>query len=246
MDKKKRKSLVENIKSFAFAIFVVLLIRSSVIEAFKIPSGSMIPTLFIGDNIFVNKFTYGVKLPFYDWIANDPLYLTKTTMPERGDVIVFKYPLDESVHYIKRVIGLPGDRIRVERKALFINGQPVPRKRITDPAVIDAVIGNLDWAYDKTTLELYEEDVPGTTKKHWVILDSVNNNFEDFPEVTVPEGKIFAMGDDRDYSADSRVWGFVPFKNVRGKAMFIWLNIWIDLDKSQFFFHPSRIGKLIR
>src|SRR5690242_10825272 len=109
----RKKWLIENVTSLGMAVLIVLMIRSSVIEAFKIPSGSMIPTLYIGDHIFVNKFAYGLKIPFSDWVTDHPIYLVKRDPPKRGDIIVFKYPKDESFYYIKRVVGVPGDTIEL-------------------------------------------------------------------------------------------------------------------------------------
>jgi len=208
----RRKWIIENVKSFGIAIFLVLIIRSSIIEAFKIPSGSMIPTLMVGDHIFVNKFAYGLKVPFSDFFTDKPLYIVERQQPQRGDIIVFKYPKDESFYYIKRVI-----------------------------------IANLEGRqYDKTSLELYNELNPTTNERHLVMFDKNSYINENYGETKVPDGHLFVMGDNRDFSNDSRFWGFVPFKNVRGKAMVIWLSLWIDFGEREFYFHPSRIGTIIK
>ncbi len=123
--------LADTGKQLAIAILVVLLLRSSVIEPYKIPSGSMIPTLFIGDHIFVNKFSYGWKVPFSDLLFEEPVFVTEHNLPERGDVIIFKYPKNESVNYIKRVIGLPGDKIASRKKEMMINDRQV-KERVFD------------------------------------------------------------------------------------------------------------------
>ncbi len=236
--------LWEQIKSLGVAIIIVLAVRSSVIEAFKIPSGSMIPTLMVGDYIFVNKFAYGWKAPFWDWFVREPLHIGPSTLPERGDVIVFKYPKDESLHYIKRVVGLPGDRVAVHGKVIYLNGTPVKRELAESPSAVVASIEGRE--YDKSALQLFNEDVPGRPLKHYVLADSSRPYFANSGEVEVPEGHLFVMGDNRDYSADSRVWGFVPLTNVRGKALFIWFSLWLDFGKGEYFFHPERVGTVIR
>ncbi len=235
--------VIENVKSFGIAIFLVLIIRSSIIEAFKIPSGSMIPTLFIGDHIFVNKFAYGIKIPFSDMFSDKPTYLGKSKMPNRGDIIVFKNPQKTDIYFIKRVIGIPGDRIRVQDKVVYINDKPLERTALNKAEVIASVEGK---NMDKSALDLFDELNPTTGLKHYVLQDRNNNITETYPETTVPEDSLFVMGDNRDNSNDSRFWGFVPFDLVRGKAMVIWLCLWLDFQDSQFYFHPSRIGTIIR
>lgn len=239
----RRKWLIENVKSFGIAIFLVLIMRSSIIEAFKIPSGSMIPTLMVGDHIFVNKFAYGLKVPFSDFFADEPLFIVKGDIPQRGDIIVFKFPKDESFYYIKRVIGRPNDRIKIRDKIVYVNDVPLDRVPLNRPDIINGLEGR---QYDKTALELYDELNLTTHERHFVMIDKNNYITENYGEITVPPGHLFVMGDNRDYSNDSRFWGFVPMKNVRGKALFVWLSLWLDFGEGQYYFKPSRIGTIIR
>jgi signal peptidase I len=238
-----KKVVYENIKAIGIAIFIVLIVRSSIVEAFKIPSGSMIPTLRVGDHIFVNKFAYGLKLPFSDFFGDKPFFLIKREAPKRGDVIVFIFPKNESFYYIKRVIGVPGDKVKVVDKVVYLNGAPLERTSVNRSDVIDSID---DQKYDKTSLELYDEINPTTKEKHLVMIDKNNFISENYGEITVPEEHLFVMGDNRDYSYDGRAWGFVPFKNVQGKAMVVWLSLWINFSEDQFLFRPLRIGTIIR
>ena len=213
---------VEYGASFFPVILIVFTLRSFIVEPFKIPSGSMIPTLLVGDFILVNKFTYGIRLPV---INRKVLSLGE---PERGDVMVFRYPRDPSLDYIKRVVGLPGDRVEYIDKRLSINGEPVemtavgeylhPERMLFSP-MFEEKLG------DKAHAVLIERDVPAYV-----------SHVMDFPQrdhctyttagvrCTVPEGHYFVMGDNRDASSDSRVWGFVPDENIVGRAFFIWFN----------------------
>ena len=233
----------ENIKSFTIAIFFVLIIRSSIVEAFKIPSGSMIPTLLVGDHIFVNKFAYGYKIPFSDLIADQPIYIGGAKVPNRGNIIVFKYPKDTSFYFIKRVIGMPGDRIKIRDKVVYVNDKPIDRVKVELPHVLDSVEGR---QYDKSTLELFNEKNLTSNQDHLIMLDKSILTHENHAEVIVPADSLFVMGDNRDFSNDSRFWGYVPLKYVRGKAMVIWFSLWLDFSQSEYYFHPSRIGTIIR
>jgi signal peptidase I len=203
-------------------IVVVFLLRSFLFEPFKIPSGSMIPTLLINDLILVNKFHYGVRLP----VINTKLFDNHS--PERGDVMVFRYPPKPSLDYIKRVVGLPGDEVAYLNKKLTINGKPLPKTPLPDFFDEDAL------RYAKQF-----EEVSGS-KKYRLLNDEDRPAFipgaDDFPfkqncryssegvVCKVPEGHYFMMGDNRDNSLDSRYWGFVPEKNIVGKAFFVWMN----------------------
>lgn len=203
-------------------ILIVFLLRSFVFEPFKIPSGSMIPTLLIGDLILVNKFTYGLKLPVLN------TRLTEGTPIQRGDVVVFRYPPKPSVDYIKRVIGVPGDEVSYLNKKLTINGQPMAQTPLSD-------------FFDESMMEYFKqfEEQLGE-KSHRIIVDERRpafvpgaDNFKykencrysvEGVTCTVPQGYYFTMGDNRDNSLDSRYWGFVPDANVVGKAFFVWMN----------------------
>ncbi|MEZ2351304.1 signal peptidase I [Caballeronia sp. RCC_10] len=213
---------LEYTASFFPVILAVFVVRSFIVEPFKIPSGSMVPTLLVGDFILVNKYEYGLRLP----ITNTKL--TEGKPLTRGDVVVFRYPKDESVDYIKRVIGLPGDTVAYENKQLTINGKPVPEAPQPD-YFDDERIG-----YAKQFIE----DLDG--RKNAILNNPQVPPFvvgaDDFPyrdncvynaqgvTCKVPPGHYFMMGDNRDNSADSRYWGFVPDKNIVGRAFFIWMN----------------------
>ena len=214
---------VEYSISFFPVILVVFTLRSFLVEPFKIPSGSMIPTLLVGDFILVNKFAYGIRLP----VAN--VKVLDVGNPKRGDVMVFRYPADPSLDYIKRVVGLPGDRIEYRDKALTVNGKPVPRKAIADYESRERLqyfprfLESFDGAEHEIILE---KDAPGFFGRSMEFRHSENCDYNSGGLVcTVPPGHYFMMGDNRDNSSDSRVWGFVPDENIVGKAFFIWLNL---------------------
>jgi len=221
---------VEYCVSFFPVILFVFVLRSFVVEPFRIPSGSMLPTLEDGDMILVNKFDYGIRLPVID------RKIIPIGEPKRGDVVVFRYPVDPSVDYIKRVVGVPGDVVEYRNKTLTINGQLVPHERDGDYFEPDRAV----------YVGQYREHL-GDVNHH--ILLNVNapqdfmpiTRFPDFQNCTylsdgvrckVPAGHYFMMGDNRDNSLDSRYWGFVPDANIVGRAFFIWMN----------FGSPSRIG----
>ncbi len=241
--KTRTQWIIENVVSLGLALLLVFMIRSSIVEAFKIPSGSMIPTLLVGDHIFVNKFAYGFKVPFSDLFTKDPLYIVKRDGPKRGDIIVFIYPKDESFYYIKRVVGLPGDTVEVQSKVILING----KKMIQDPAPMEEANQVLqkvdDPKYNRASLEVFKEHLDGVD--HVVLFDQNNPFRENFGPVTVPADHLFVMGDNRDFSNDSRGWGFVPMRNVKGRAMVIWLSLWISFTDSQYYFRPTRTGTVL-
>ena len=200
-------TIVEYSKSFFPVILVVFLIRSFIVEPFKIPSGSMMPTLLAGDFILVNKFTYGLRVPILNNIFLDIGH------PKRGDVFVFHYPPDPSIDYIKRVVGLPGDKITYRDKQLYINGQKLD---VSFTENYQYVGSGLNMVYGKR----YKEQLGD--KKHDILIE--DNAFSKEADEEVPPGHYFAMGDNRDNSKDSRYWGFVPENNIVGRAFFIWWN----------------------
>jgi signal peptidase I len=240
----KREKLLETMLSFLAALFIFMVIRSSVIEAFRIPSGSMFPTLVIGDHVIVNKFAYGLKLPFSDWVSQHPTYLVKRAPPQRGDVIVFVYPKDESIYYIKRVIGVPGDLIEVRNKTLYLNQKPIERMPLPKEEANTILQALEDDKYTLDSVSLFKEKIG--TGEHLILTEKNKYLGEDFPPTWVPADSLFVMGDNRDFSNDSRFWGMVPYAKVKGKALRIWLSLWRNPDESRWVWHPSRIGQHIQ
>lgn len=211
-------------------IAIVFVLRSFLFEPFKIPSGSMIPTLLVGDLILVNKFTYGIRLP----VINKKI--TQGTPPQRGDVMVFRYPPQPSMDYIKRVVGVPGDEIAYLNKRLTVNGQPV--KTTALPDFLDEDTMRYFKQYDeslgaKPHRMINNPDVPAYIQgaSDYAFRENCRYSVEGIV-CKVPEGHYFMMGDNRDNSLDSRYWGFVPDANIVGKAFFVWMN----------FSNPKRIG----
>jgi signal peptidase I len=214
---------VEYSISFFPVILIVFVLRSFLVEPFKIPSGSMIPTLLVGDFILVNKFTYGVRLP----VINKKV--VELGSPQRGDVMVFRYPVDPSLDYIKRVVGVPGDRIEYRNKRLTVNGQPVPLRPVGDYLSRERMQYSRQFMETLGTAEhaiLVEDDAPAMMQPLLPFPRSGDCLYNTSGlACTVPPGHYFMMGDNRDNSSDSRVWGFVPDENIVGKAFFIWLNL---------------------
>ena len=213
---------VEYSVSFFPVILIVFLLRSFLVEPFKIPSSSMVPTLLVGDFILVNKFTYGIRLP----VANRKV--VPLGEPQRGEVMVFRYPDDPSLDYIKRVVGLPGDRVEYRNKRLSINGKPVPLRQVDDYLSKERMQFSRRYAEALNGVEheiLLEDDAPAGLMPSRPFPFSADCNYNtNGVACTVPPGHYFMMGDNRDNSSDSRVWGFVPDENIVGRAFFIWLN----------------------
>lgn len=223
--------LLDILKTWGPAVFAVFFIRSAIAEPFRIPSGSMVPTLAIGDHILVTKFSYGFRIP----LTRIPIGSLST--PERGDVIVFVYPgSDENpdgsykpshyidlpfphfstLDYVKRVVGLPGDRVSVRDNVLYINGKKQEKVFVDDKAFVDDRCRTHDTKHYREKLGDVEHDILNASRSML--------RMGDYPETLIPEGKVFVMGDNRDHSSDSRVWGMVPLWNIKGKARFIWLS----------------------
>jgi signal peptidase I len=209
-----RKSTVrEYSESIGVAVAIALLLRAFVVEAFQIPSGSMIPTLEVGDHIFVSKFAYGLTIPFTN------TKIVKLGEPKRGDIIVFKFPLDQSTDYIKRVVGLPGDVIEMRQEELYINGHPVARERVPRPYHYTDASSARGGPGEDREGELWLENLDGV--KHETIQEPVRGP-RDFERKVVPAGHVFVMGDNRDNSSDSRVWGTVDRDLIKGRALIVW------------------------
>ncbi|HRX14868.1 MAG TPA: signal peptidase I [Spirochaetota bacterium] len=218
--KNKFSSLIEYMKGKEFrsnVIFVIflILIRLFVLGNYSVPTGSMNPTILEGDKFFSNKLAYSLKLPFCK------IHPLRWAVPKRGDIIAFLYPGDESIDYTKRVIGLPGDKILVEGESLSINGQKISKTKIGEDE---------EFIY-------YEEDLLGV--KH--MIQHTKLGHDSIYEKTVPANHIFVMGDNRNNSSDSRVWGFLPIENVTGKLIFRWMST----DPQQFLkIRFERIGRI--
>lgn len=229
--------------SFAIAIGIALVIRWALMEAYVIPSASMLPSLLIHDHIFVNKAVYGIRVPFSE------KWLVRFQQPKRGEVIVFKYPVDKDIFFIKRIVGLPGDKIRYENGKLYINDQLIEttpeatggdwdevrdadfrREDAQNPVFQTDNKGNYDHFIEKLgdhphSILLRKDDLFGRSEGPWV----------------VPEGNLFVMGDNRDNSHDSRRWGFLPEENILGRAMFVWLSCEETLPQLTFLCNPMTI-----
>jgi signal peptidase I len=221
---------IEYPKSFFPVLLLVFLLRSFVAEPFKIPSSSMRPTLVVGDFILVNKFAYGIRLPIVEQ------KVIPIADPKHGDVVVFRYPVNPSQDFIKRVVGVGGDEVVYRDKALTVNGKPLPQTP-------DGAYSYLEGMRFETTERLFETADTGSGPRRYTIIENPQaqpvypQNVRPFPDrqncdyndrgfvCRVPPGHYFMMGDNRDNSDDSRYWGFVPDDHIRGRAFFIWFNL---------------------
>jgi signal peptidase I len=250
MLKKKTGGWLESVKTILYAALIAIGIRTVAFEPFNIPSGSMIPTLLVGDYLFVSKFSYGYSrhsMPFSPDIFSGRIF---GSLPRRGDVAVFKLPRDGTTDYIKRIIGLPGDRIQVRGGILHINGQAV-RRELIGPYTVDG-------DGPRITVRLYRETLPGSDGQPGVthqILESTDDGpFDNTIEYLVPPGHVFAMGDNRDNSLDSRAMnavGFIPIENLVGRAEFIFFSVdgsaaWWEVWGWPFAIRWSRIFSAVR
>ena len=219
--------IVEYSKAFFPVILAVFLLRAFIVEPFRIPSGSMLPSLFIGDFILVSKSSYGIKLPVLK------RQIAPVGLPDRGDVMVFRFPKNPKTNFIKRVIGTPGDIVSYHNKRLSINGNPLPLEEVE---LVNWQTEDQDGRV-QTFLESVNEE------SHTIMIDSQRSSGS--IRVKVPEGHYFVMGDNRDHSNDSRYWGFVPEEFIVGKAFFIWFSWDSDGDGVLGKINWSRIGSVI-
>ena len=211
--------VIEYARAFFPVILVVFVLRSFIVEPFRIPSGSMLPSLYIGDFILVSKFSYGIRLP----LINQKVFSIGT--PKRGEVLVFRYPHDEKTNYIKRVVGLPGDIVDYKNKRLRINGNVVDLQKSNRE---DTEQGTQSNEHVRVHIERLGES------SHGILLDTSLGS-RDYTRIIVPPDKFFVMGDNRDHSNDSRFWGFVPEENIVGRAFFVWFS-W-DSNKNDHFWN---------
>ncbi len=236
----KPSGFKELVKTVVYAVLIALVVRTFAYEPFSIPSGSMIPTLLVGDYLFVSKFSYGYSrysLPLGLPLISGRIFADE---PERGDVAVFKLPSDNKTDYIKRIVGLPGDRIQVVEGVLHINGEAVQRER-------DGYFRVSDPSENARSFQRYIETLPNG-RKHDIIEVSDNSYSDDTPVYVVPEGMYFAMGDNRDSSKDSRFpsVGFVPFENFVGRAEFIFFSIDGSSWKFWEWFRTLRLSRIFQ
>ena len=211
--------IIEYARAFFPVILVVFVLRSFIVEPFRIPSGSMLPSLYIGDFILVSKFSYGIRLP----LINQKVFSIGT--PKRGEVLVFRYPHDEKTNYIKRVVGLPGDIVDYRNKRLRINGNVVDLQKSNREDTEQGTQSN-------EQVRVHIERLGKSS--HGILLDTSLGS-RDYTRIIVPPEKFFVMGDNRDHSNDSRFWGFVPEENIVGRAFFVWFS-W-DSNKNDHFWN---------
>lgn len=227
---------MKKILDWVIIIAVVLVIRTMIGELYFIPSESMIPSLMVGDKIYVNKLSYGVKLPLSEW--KNSVYVLEYNKPEKGEVIVFNHISGSS--YVKRIVGVPGDKIRVERRDVYVNGEKLERNSIKDLNYSKYMPEGLS-----SVLEYYQET---NGSNSYLVAYNKTIKEEDRPvltEITVPKNHYFVMGDDRDFSSDSRVWGFVPHDQIRGRVEVVVVSFIWNWNIKDIKVYPNRVGKLV-
>ena len=218
INEKKEDTLIETLKTVCYAIVIAGLIRTFWFEPFKIPSGSMYPTLEVGDFLFVSKYTYGYSRHSFPFSFPQFEGRIWSDLPQRGDVVVFKSPIDQKIDFIKRVIGLPGDKIQMKKGMLYINGEEVGREHVGRYVI-------REYTPFPVQFQEYTETLPGGKKHRFLEFSDEVEIVDNTPMFEVPEGQYFMMGDNRDNSNDSRKdIGFVPFDNIEGKARFLFFS----------------------
>ncbi len=230
----KRNGMVEFVDSVWVVVLIALCIRFFLFESFRVPTGSMVPNIYIGDMLFVNKYIYGLRPPFTKW------HFFRFKEPTRGEVVVFIYPENPSQDFVKRVIGLPGDTVKLDGRRIWVNGKEITRERVGEFTYVESRGGErkTDW-YMETNQDGVKYPViytPGSGEHPGFLLDCKLCD----SEFTVPENSLFAMGDNRDVSLDSRFWGFVPMENLKGRASMIWFSVSMNEG-----FHLERVGQFI-
>lgn len=243
--------------SWIYIFFIVFGFRSTFIDHYHIPTGSLLPTNAIGDSIVVNKMSYGFKLPFSEYFGTvsswfgvnsdkrwTPVYLTEQSLPKRGDIAVFEYPIDPSILFVKRIIAIEGDTVEVYENELFINGKKVERKKIENDSEYRELYDPKPPYLNPSEMVFYEQKI-GEKKFVSAVNSSPYARHIDQDKVTVPKDHVFAMGDNRDFSSDSRVWGFVHKKYIRGRAFTVWMSVVYPWSPEPFHFRPSRIGTML-
>jgi len=242
-DKEKIK---KEVISYILIFLGVFGFKSTFFEPNHIPSGSMLPTMAIGDFILVNKFSYGLKLPFSEWVIvkrmlgrEDAIYLTEFTPPKKGDIIVFEYPEDRDILFVKRVVATPGDEIQVTENRVFLNGKEIIGEEQPQKPSIDL------YDYPRVPMDMRFLKVNSGETSHIIghnLVYPPPGRKKNQESIKVPKDHVFVMGDNRDFSSDSRFWGFVPYTHLRGKAMFVWFNMVYPWSEEPFHFRPARIG----